>query len=188
MKSNKYKYTTAACSKTVIMDLNRPEATVTEKTIITNDSEDPFQNLYNFHFKINDDILHLSMSYGELLEQGWSCGLKPEEQVLGSLGVPAVIFFKDNQSFAGTLLSTSDFYVDASELLLASATLSAELAPESAIILPKDILISEENKDSLTEKMESRRIWWSWIMQISSGFIPMISMKTSCSSLTVRTR
>lgn len=136
------------CNRTVIIDINKEQMNIANEKEVSNDSTDPFKNLFSFHFKIDNNVVYVGMTLQELLDAGWSCNNDSNAMIIGDTSVLDITFTKGNASFIGTILNPSDYYNLASYCLLSQVQLDAD---NSNIVLPKDIIVGQSKKDDVLE-------------------------------------
>lgn len=137
------------CNKTININLNKEEINVANEENVSNNSTDPFENLFSFYFKVDEYNLHMNMTLQELIDDGWLCSVYGNDRVKGDIVLTEVEFIKADSKFMGNLLNPSDYYNTANNCYLSKVIFDQTT---SKITLPKDIILNTSKKEEVIKK------------------------------------
>ena len=131
----------AGCSRTVTIAPRAEElntALPPPVSVAMEPEETPAEHLFSFSFLAGEERLALPVTYQELMDQGWSSGILPQERLLGHTMVTGVVFTKGELSFAGILANQTDRQAPIPEADLVYVTLN-----QPGFTLPGDIVVGQ---------------------------------------------
>lgn len=137
--------------KTIAMSLNKEETNFKQVSEVSNDSDDPMQNLYSFAFKIDDEMLQLPIDLPDFINSGWQDNKPIPTDPFEFIPLDHQTFYKNDIALNVYFNANEEFPDSMDQYYLTNVSLAAQDYKKHNVVLPKGIKLGKSTEDDIIE-------------------------------------
>lgn len=137
--------------KTIAMSLNKAETNFKQVNEVSNDSDDPMQNLYSFAFQIDDEMVQLPIDLPDFIHSGWQDKKPIPTDPFEFIPLDHQTFYKNDIALNVYFNASEEFPDSMDQYYLTNVSLAAQDYKKHNVVLPKGIKLGKSSEKEIIE-------------------------------------